>query len=251
MRRDILNIILLQTVLIFSLEANDINISLMNSSSLANNILKKSYQYIGSLDKFSFEATLTNEDIYGDEMVIELKHYITAHVDRPYNIKIDMYGDTKNRVYYLNRDIFTIYDRDLQLYSTIKVPEMIDKSLDFIYEKYRVETPLANILYSDIATRIMPKVNGNYFGTDVVDGILCHYLGFSDNNKSYQVWIEKGDRPLIIKFVIIDKSTPLRLHSTSRIKWRIENDFSNEIFKFNPTKNIHQISSIISQGGKI
>lgn len=220
---------------------------LLDSRSKANEILENSYRYISSLPRFSFEATTINEDLYNN-MVVDVKHNIKVKLKRDAKLRIDIEGDTKNRVYYLYGKHLINYDKSIGLYADIEVPYGIDNALDYIYEYYSIETPLANILYSDIYDRLKPKVKGNYFGTTMIGRTVCDYIGFSNPKRSYQVWIAKGREPLIVKYVIIDKSSPFRLHSTTYIEWNIDKDYSDKVFKFTPKEGVYRIDIIPSKG---
>jgi hypothetical protein len=223
---------------------------LMGTPSKAGKIMEKAYRYLGSLDHFAFTATLTNEDVYEKKMVVELTHRVSVKLDRPSRLRVDIIGDSRNRSYFLNEGKLTTYARDYGLYGQIEIPENIDDALDYTYEHYKIETPLANILYSDIYERLRPKTKGVYFGMAFVNGILCDYIGFTNAKKSFQVWVQKGDRPLIRKFVIIDKTTPMRLHSTTVIDWQEDSEISPEVFTFNPPENAYKIDMVPPQGGR-
>jgi len=239
-------IILLPIYIIADSKSN--SLKLLNTTTKANDILERSYRYIGALKEFSFEATLINEDIYDKSMVVEVKHQIRVKLKRDTKLRIDIDGDTKNRTYYLYGNRLISYDRDIALYAELVVPYGIDKALDYIYENYKIETPLANILYSDIYNRLRPKVKGNYFGMTMIDNKLCDYIGFSNQKTSYQVWIAKGAEPLIMKYVIIDKTDPFRLHSTTYIKWDKEKKISDKFFKFDQKNGIYRVDIVSTKG---
>jgi len=223
---------------------------LMGTPSKAGMIMERAYRYVGSLDQFAFVATLTNEDVYEKKMVVELTHRVSVRLDRPSRLRVDIVGDSRNRSYFLNEGKLTTYARDYGLYAQIDIPKNIDDALDYLYEQYKIETPLANILYSDIYERLRPKTKGEYFGMAYVNGVLCDYIGFANTKRSFQVWVQKGDRPLIRKFTIIDKTTPMRLHSTTVIDWEEDVRLSPEIFTFDPPKNAYKIEMVPPQGGR-
>jgi hypothetical protein len=85
---------------------------LLDSKSKANEILENSYRYISSLPRFSFEATTINEDVYNN-MVVEVKHKTKVKLKRGARFRIDIEGDTKNRVYYLYGEHLINYDKSI------------------------------------------------------------------------------------------------------------------------------------------
>jgi len=186
--------------------------------SVANEILERAYTYAGSLDRFSIDAFTINDDLQ-ENMIVEVKHITKVVVDRPGKLYIATRGDGKNKNLYLNKGNFTIYDLDHHYYAQLKTPGNIDDALDYLFDRYDIKTPLANILYSDIAKRLKPTTQGHYFGLTRIRNVLCHYIGFSNKNSELQMWVEAKGEPRIIKFTIIDKTGKREMRSTSWLRW--------------------------------
>jgi hypothetical protein len=203
----------------------------------ASEILKRAYRYLESLERFSFDATTSNEDLYAGKMIIELTHHINVEVERPDRLRIDIAGDVKNRSIYFNQGHFTLLETKTGFYGQLEIPKTIDKALDFLYDTYHIKTPLANLLYSDLLERLGPKKEGYYFGSTLIGKTVCDYVGFSNRSREFQVWIERGDRPLIRKFVIIDKTLKRHLRSTTTIDWNTHPLFFGSSFAFTPPRN--------------
>lgn len=202
------------------------------------------YRYVGGLKSFSFEAITSNDDLFQDKMRQEFVHKVHVDVQRPNKLYIKVRGDIKNKSFYLNGETFTMMGDKSLYYGTIKVPNSIDKTLDFLFENYDIKTPLANLLYTDLDKRIGQKNEGYYFGTTTVDGTLCHHLGFSNEDREFQVWIEKNKTPLVKKFVFIDKSGALDLRSTTLLRWNLKPSFKKNHFIFTAPKKARKISVI-------
>jgi len=192
---------------------------ILHESSIANKILDRAYRYVGSLDKFAFDAVTVNDDLINNKMIVEVKHRVIVKADRPGDMLIDIAGDTKNRRIFLHKGEFTIYDKENNYYGMLKTPKHIDKTLDFLFEHYDIKTPLANLLYSDIAKRLKPQSKGHYFGISNVGKTLCDYVGFSNSKEELQLWIARGKNPVIRKFIIIDKTGKRELRSTTILRW--------------------------------
>ena len=212
-------------------------------------ILMDAYRYLGALDYFSFDAITTNDDIFRNVMLQEFTHKVHVDVVRPDKLQINISGDIKNRSIYMLNDNFTIIDHDLDFYGELQTPKTIDETLDYLFEAYEIKTPLANLLYTDLDKRIAPKENGHYFGTTRVDGKICHYIGFVDDQREFQIWIEKSETPLIRKFSIIDKSEKFDLRSTTLLRWDIKPYFKKKHFLFKAPKDAEKIS-VLPKGSK-
>jgi len=216
---------------------------------VASAILIDAYRYLGSLDYFSFDAITTNDDIYRDVMLQEFTHKVHVDLQRPDKLQIHVTGDIKNRSTYILNNSFNIINHDLNFYGELKVPKTIDSALDHLFEKFDIKAPLANLLYTDLDKRVAPKEKGHYFGTTMVDGKICHYIGFVNDQRELQVWIEKGKTPLIRKFSIIDKSGKVDLRSTTLLRWNIKPYFKRKHFLFKAPKDAEKIS-VEAKGSK-
>lgn len=214
-------------------------------------IIMKAYRYLGTLNSFSVDAITTNDDYFQEEMVATFTHKIHIDLQRPGKLHIDVMGDLKNRSFYLNAGRFTMYDQDLDYYGKLKVAQNIDMALDDLFEAYDIKTALANILYSDLDKRIHPKNKGYYFGISEVDGKECHHIGFTSSVEEIQLWIEKGKRPLIRKFIVIDKTEAHLPRSGTMLRWNLKPKLNGALFEFIPSDSMVQIAiESYAKGGK-
>jgi len=199
-------------------------------------LLIHSYRYMGKLKQFSIDAVTTSDEAYWDKMVVTYTHHIHIDMQRPGKLHVWTSGDLKEKAYYLNSGKFTVYDALKNYYGTLEVPPTIDKALDYLFEIYGVQSPLANLLYSDLERRLAPKSKGFYFGKSEVDNVVCHHIGFVTPLQEFQLWIEAGKEPLIRKFIVIDKSKPYFPRSGTVIKWKLNPKFNEGLFIFEQPK---------------
>ena len=63
--------------------------------------------------------------------------------------------------------------------------------------------PLLNLMVSKdfFSTFIKDIIWGEYVGQEKVEGILCHQIKILQNDLTWQVWINQGDKPLVRKIV--------------------------------------------------
>lgn len=185
----------------------------------AHKILADAYRFLEEQPAFSLEAVTVNEDSFRDRMVVEVRSHLRVDLDRRGKILVEVDGESANRTSFLNGSHFLVWDRPMNLYGEMEVPEGNDQALDYLYDRFGISTPLANLLYSDLRKRLLPKARGYYFGLRELEGVRCHYIGFVNREKELQVWVRAEGEPLIQRFVVIDKTTKLRLHSATDLHW--------------------------------
>jgi hypothetical protein len=220
---------------------------IMHEFSVANKILDRAYRYVGGLDKFTFDAITVNDDMVDDKILVEVKHRVVVKIERPGDMIIDITGDTKNRRSYLHQGIFTMYDKKNNYYGVLKTSKTIDNTLDYIFDHYNIKTPLANLLYSDIAKRLKPQSKGYYFGISNVGKTLCDYIGFSNSKEELQLWVARGKNPVIRKFIIIDKTGKREMRSTTILRWFKNSMSQTEQYEFKAPVNAIKIDIIVPE----
>ena len=112
--------------------------TLFAADQTARDILNKAYQTIGSMDKYSFTATVVDDEEHDGVVSDKYKHTVNVKVDRPGKLRIDVEGTVKNRSNYLNDGSFTMIDHKYNYYGQIKTPKTIDGTLDVLFEKFGI-----------------------------------------------------------------------------------------------------------------
>lgn len=204
-------------------------------------ILNKAYHYIGSMDKYAFRAVVTDNITDEDGTVNQYRHDVTVKIDRPGKLRVDVNGDTRNRSNYLNHGLYTMVDHEFGYYGQLKIPETIDKGLDFIFEIYGIRAPLAQLIYSNMHKRVK-FIKSKNFGTMMVDGTECHYIAFSNDVRDVHVWIETGDKPLVKNYSIIDNTGENEHRINTSLYWDINTQIVDSDFIFSVPKGVEKIS---------
>jgi len=228
--------------MVLSASAKEVKPKLMERAKpVPSALLMDAYRYLGDLRAFSIDAVTTNDDYFQGEMVATFTHWTHIDLLRPGRLHVQVHGDLKHRSFYLDHGHFTIYDENLGYYGKLELPQKIDAALDALFERYEIKTALANMLYSDLDKRIPPKEKGYYFGISDVEGITCHHVGFKNDVQEIQFWIEKGARPLIRKFIVIDKTEAHLPRSGTLLHWTLKTTFTTNVFDFIPSRNAIEI----------
>ena len=215
--------------------------SLFAAEPSAKEIVNKTYQYIGSMDQYTFNAVVTDEEAKDGEIVKTYRQDVSVKVDRPGKLRVDTKGDIKNRSSYLNDGLFTMIDHGFGYYGQLETPKTIDGALDLIFEKYGIRAPLAQLIYSDMDKRV--KFNrSKYFGTMDVAGVECDYVAFKSRVREVHVWIATGDKPLVKTYSIIDTSTKSQSRINTSIHWNDNSKISDSDFIFKAPKGVTKIS---------
>lgn len=201
----------------------------------AEEIAKKTNNYLNSKQTYAFKAMIVN---HVDDK--KNKHQVSVKVNRTDQLRFDVKGDIRNRSSYLNEGQYTVMDHDLNNYVHIKTPKNIDDALDSLYERYEVKIPLASLIYTKMGDRVKFKHSKN-FGIVDLEGTECHYIAFHDNTTEVHIWINTGDEPLVQHFMVKDKSGEVSKSRSTTISWKDANTVAPADFVFKAPKNAKEL----------
>ena len=214
--------------------------NLFGADKSARDVINNAYQYLGSMDKYSFTAVVSEDAVEDGTIVKTYKQNVLAKVSRPNKLRVDTKGDVKNRSNYLNNGLYTMMDHDFGFYGQIKTPKSIDGALDFIFTKFGIQSPMASLFYSDMNKRVKFKTS-KYFGTMDVAGTECDYVAFKNNTREIHAWIATGDKPLVKTYSIIDTGTNGNPRMNTSLTWS-NASISDSDFVFKAPKGASMIT---------
>jgi hypothetical protein len=221
-----------------------------NSDSRARAIMKKSAEYLSSLERYRFEADLTTDMFEGAEM-IEVGGSRHFSVKRPHRIRVEMRDrDAIDRILIANPKIVLLINRTQNTHFEIPSPGSLDDVIDTFIEQLDGRPPLAQLIYSNLWRVLDIRIeSARYLGEAEIDETMCDHLAFRNLDADWQVWVEQGDRPVIRRFVIRHKS---RLgHPTVRAEledWETEADLPDSLFDAEVPKGSRNVKLSEIQG---
>ena len=201
----------------------------------AKEIAQKAYAALDAQQSYAFSAAIVN---HSDDT--NNKHRVDAKVNRPGQFRIDVSGDVRNRNNYLNNGQYTVYDHKKNMYLHLKTPNDIEDTLDDLFDRFKIKTPLAQLLYTNMGERIEFDHSKN-FGIVDLKGVECHYLASSDKVKEVHVWITTGENPQIVHFIVKDKTSKNNAYQEGAISWKDAKTISPSDFVFTVPKKAQEV----------
>ncbi len=217
------------------------SVSLFAAEKTAREIVNSAYAQIGSMDTYAFIANVLDTEPQEDGTVKHYRHDVAVKVDRPGKVRIDSKGGVVNRSSYINNGLFTMIDHEFGYYGSVKTPKTIDGALDFIFEKFGINPPLASLVYSDMHKRVKFR-SSKYFGTMEVGGVECDYVAFKNKTREVHVWITTGETPLVKTYSVIDTDTQGNPRMNTSLTWIKNPNISDSDFIFKAPKGASKIS---------
>jgi hypothetical protein len=204
--------------------------------------LKRMGAYLDTLKTFGITANTTIDVVTVDGQRLQLDGVTNYKVRRPNGFVIDLKSDIKNRTFIYDGKKFTVSAPELKYYATVDAPATNAATLDAIYDKYGIAMPLEDLFHwNGDKTREDKLLSGFVVGPATIDGVPTEHYAFREKDMDWQIWIQKGDKPLPKKLVIIDRTDPTGPTYVARLNWVENPTYTPQDFAFTPASDAKPI----------
>ncbi len=172
----------------------------------ADKILKSMSTYLGGLPAFSASADVDSEVIDLAGQKLQFSSSVAIAAERPAKLYVSRQGAFADMEIIFNGKTLTLNGKGLNIYKQIESPGTIDEAIDTVQAEIGLDAPGADLWYADPYIGLSSGVvSSAYLGTDYVNGVECHNLAFREAKTDWQLWVQVGDAPLPMKYIITTK----------------------------------------------
>ena len=140
-------------------------------------LIRQFNEHHKKLTQYTFTVIDTTDEVQETGQKLQFSHKRTVTVSQPNKLQMESVGDLSNRSIWKDDNTLTILDRDKNVYGQVEFTGTIDEMMDAMLTRYGLETPLADLLSSDIYTDLMENAQtGQYLGLHNVGELKCHHL---------------------------------------------------------------------------
>lgn len=172
----------------------------------ADRILKSMSTYLAATKAFSMNAGVALEVVTRNGQKLQLVSSETLLVQRPSRFRITVKGMVADAEFFFDGGTLTLYGRRPNVYIQRTVPGTIDDAIRAFEFETGIPATGADLLFADPYAVLSEGVESSaYIGTAFVNGIECHHLAFREDRFDWQLWVQAGDTPLPMRYVITSK----------------------------------------------
>ena len=216
-------------------------------------ILRQMSDYLDSLDQFTFRADNTIDTVMQSGQQIQLGARVDISIQRPNRFRVNRNGDIVDQEFYFDGKTLILYGKEVNYYAKMNVSETVDinTALDYARQEVGVILPASDLVYQDAYQVLMEDVeSGELVGTSTIGGVEVHHLAFRGSEVDWQIWIEKGDKPLPRKHLITSKWIAGAPQCTALFSdWNTSAQLDDALFEFAPPPEAEEIGFIPLRGG--
>jgi hypothetical protein len=199
-------------------------------------ILKRTMDYLDSLQQFSVDTQNTVEDVLESGQKVQFDISAKVVVKRPNKLRVQRGGDIISQSWYYDGKLLTLYNPSDKYYATASAPGTIEKALDFARESLGIYAPASDLIYKDAFPLLMQNVTAAIVvGKAVIGGVTCDHVVFSRPDVDFQVWVADTGKPLPLKYVVVDTGVPEQVETISVMSnWNLAPKTTDAMFTFVP-----------------
>ena len=210
----------------------------------AQQILSAMSDYLGSQKSFSVEFEADIDVLTKDGQ--KLKFISTGNIiaERPGRFRGTRKGTVADVEIILDGSSVTIYGRNLNGY--VQFPATtIQEAVNVIRDDIGFDAPGADLLMDDpLNNDLTDTTSGEHIGMTDIAGVTVHHLAFRGEAVDWQVWIQDGDAPLPLRYVISSTwTTGAPEFSLQLSDWNTAPSIDAETFNFTPPADAQKLSS--------
>jgi len=200
----------------------------------AMQILQGMSDYLSKAKTVSFRARTFSDTVRKSGIKIKTAREGQIILKRPNQLFVSSTAENgAAQTVWFNGSKLTIWERHVNQYKTLDFKGSTDAMLDHLSEKYKVNLPVGDLLFSDVGKALNETIiSSEYIGERMVQGVKTHQLSMESTGADWQIWVEADQTPLPRRFAITyvnDKSEPQFLAQLDR--WSIGGEFDPSTFK--------------------
>lgn len=209
----------------------------------ATKILKAMSDYVTSQKSFSVKFDTDVEVITPQVQKIQFASSGELLVDRPGRLKATRKGGYADVELVFDGNTVSVFGRHDNAYAQASAAGTIDQLVELLRDQYAVDLPGADLLLSNAFAVLSEEIiDAKYIGHGVIDGVESDHLAFRNHDTDWQIWIERGERPIPRKYVITSKAVAGAPQYTLRItEWKSDAEIAADAFEFKPPAEARKV----------
>ena len=212
----------------------------------ADKILKSMSTYLGGLPAFTVSADVDSEVIDLSGQKLQFSSSVAIAAKRPGNLYVSRQGAIADMEIIFNGKTLTLNGKGLNVYKQIGSPGTIDDAFDTLQVEIGLDAPGSDLFYADPYISLSSGVvSSTYLGTDFVNGVECHNLAFRQEKTDWQLWVQVGDAPVPMKYIITTKwVTGAPQYSVRFRDWNTKPQIEANRFEFSVPEGARKLETI-------
>lgn len=181
-----------------------------DESPTADQVLRRMADHLASTKAFHLRAEVTFDDVPRRHTKVQYSGTIDVYLRRPDRLFVNYRDDLSAKQLWIDGNDVTLFDPMHNVYFTTEAASTIGATLERLSAEYGFSLPLDDLLVPDPHPELASGVVvSRYLGLHQAGGMSCHHVVFAQDDVTWQIWVDAGDKPLLRKKVITYKTLPM------------------------------------------
>lgn len=201
-------------------------------------------EFLRKQDNFFVRADVTTDEILETGQKVQLSAKVEMWASRPNRLRAKMVSDRKEREIFYDGKSFTLWGpkAGAGYYATADAPPTLSELVTVLSTKYDIEAPFVDLFYWGTPQGGLAAVErAQNIGPAKVGKVETDHFALHQSDVDWQIWIERGDKPLPRKLVITTLTEPEQPQHEVTYEWTLDKKMPEAFFKFVPPKGAHRI----------
>ena len=207
----------------------------------AQAVLDRMTSYLRGLQTFSIETHASRDEVVAFGYKLQNNERSVIVVQRPNKLRADIAGDIRNRTFVYDGSQLIMYSHDDAVFARADAADTLADLVGILLD-IGVEMPLIDVLYQATAGTLTDNVRGGILvGESTIDGVVSDHLAFRQANIDWQLWVERGARPLPRKILITTRYEVGDPQYQAILYWNLKPRIRSSTFEFAPPEGVTEI----------
>lgn len=193
--------------------------------------------FLREQQSFTVRTTTETDYVLDSGQKVRLSAHGELRVRRPDHLRADLVSDRKQRQVFYDGRTFTIHSPRVGYYATVAAPATILELADLLQGTYGLELPLVDLFRwgsDELEIELEDITSATHVGSTRLDGVQTDHYAFRQPGLDWQIWIQRGDRPLPRKLVLTTTDDPARPEHAIEMTWNLGARHEDAVFAFAP-----------------
>jgi len=207
--------------------------------------LEKMGAFLRDQQSFTVRTTTQTDQVLESGQKIRLSANADIRVRRPDRLRADVISDRKQRQFFYDGKTLTLNGQRVGYYAIVPAPPTLGELAEAIEDRYGLELPLVDLFYWGTDKANLAQIEtAIYVGPSKIGGVDTDQYAFRQPGLDWQLWIQRGDRPLPRKLVLTTTDDPARPEHAIEMAWDLAVEHPASLFTFVPPKGSHRIELV-------
>ena len=207
-------------------------------------IFRRMSDFLAAQPRLSFRADVSYDVVQETGEKLEFGGQRNFLVRRPDRVLVAArYRDGVDQTISLDGTSITVTLSAEAVYASVARPGSVSAAIDFLADEFGLAAALGDLLDPDLAGEVAGRVESSrVVGEATLAGLQCDHLAFRAGGVDFQIWVERGGRPVPARLVVtypLHEGSPQ--FSANLGAWDFAPDAPDSVFTFAPDEGARRV----------